>query len=138
MLDLWRRFHRLAAIAFVVALLVTLAPATPAEAATRSVRIPVLMYHRIGSYASRYQVTQTAFAQQLNWLRANGYTVVSINRVCNYMESIKKPGVSHPELHAGDCEGLSESSGRVESAAAKRVHDAVTLSDSPFGAPVGP
>ena len=87
MLDLWRRFHRIAAIAFVLALLVTLAPASPAEAATRSVRIPVLMYHRIGSYASRYQVTQTAFAQQLNWLRANGYTVVSINRVYNYMYS---------------------------------------------------
>ncbi len=46
------------------------------------------------------------------------------------LESTKKSGVSHLELHYDDREGLSESSRGMESAVAKRVHDAVTLSDS--------
>ncbi len=49
------------------------------------------------------------------------------------MESTKKSGASCQELHANDREGLSESSGEMETAAAKRVHDAATLSDSGLG-----
>ncbi|MDQ3855141.1 MAG: polysaccharide deacetylase family protein [Chloroflexota bacterium] len=79
------RLGRVGALALVLALLAALAPSRPASAATRSIRIPVLMYHNVGSYAGRYQVTTWGFAQQLNWLRASGYTTVSIHRVYNYM-----------------------------------------------------
>ncbi len=83
----WKRLGRPAVIALIAVLLMALAPATPASAATRSIKIPVLMYHNVGSYAGRYQVTTTAFAQQLNWLRANGYRTVTINQVYNYIYS---------------------------------------------------
>lgn len=49
-------------------LLVPLAPVSPTSAATGSVTIPVLMYHNVGSYEGRYQVTTTIRAHQLNRL----------------------------------------------------------------------
>lgn len=51
----------------------------------RSVRLPVLMYHRFGEPAERYQIPLWAFGQQLDWLRANGYTTVTLTQVYDYL-----------------------------------------------------
>jgi len=44
----------------------------------RSTRIVVLMYHQVGEPASRYRIPLWKFAQQLDWLRDHGYTVISL------------------------------------------------------------
>ena len=53
----------------------------------RNLTIPVLMYHSIGSGGSRYNVSFESFKQQLDWLRANGYTTVTLPSVYNYIYS---------------------------------------------------
>jgi len=45
---------------------------------SQSFRLPVLMYHRFGDPAERYQLPYWAFAQQLDWLQANGYTTITM------------------------------------------------------------
>src|SRR5207244_9299315 len=42
--------------------------------APRSIHIPVLMYHRFGDPASRFQVPYWQFGQEPDWLQATGYT----------------------------------------------------------------
>ena len=49
-------------------------------------RIPVLMYHNIGPAEGRYEIPLWKFEQQLDWLRDNGYTTVTISQVFDYME----------------------------------------------------
>ncbi|MEZ4521739.1 MAG: polysaccharide deacetylase family protein [Thermomicrobiales bacterium] len=44
----------------------------------RSFRIPVLMYHQLGTPVSRYRVSYWDFEQQMIWLRDNGYTPVTM------------------------------------------------------------
>ncbi len=44
----------------------------------RPARIVVLLYHQIGEPASRYRVPLWRFTQQLDWLQAHGYTVISL------------------------------------------------------------
>lgn len=58
---------------------------TKPEPQGRSLHLPVLMYHRIGDPSSRYQVSPSEFAEQLDWLKNNGYTTVTLNQVYNYM-----------------------------------------------------
>jgi peptidoglycan/xylan/chitin deacetylase (PgdA/CDA1 family) len=63
-----------------------LEPASPAPApAPRALTIPVLEYHDVGFGIGTYQVTLPAFVQQLDWLRANGYTTVTLHQVYEYM-----------------------------------------------------
>lgn len=54
--------------------------------AVSGLRLPVLMYHRFGDGAERYQVPYWAFAQQLDWLQANGYTTVTLSDVYDYLD----------------------------------------------------
>ena len=49
-------------------------------------RIPVLMYHNIGPAEGRYEIPLWKFEQQLDWLRDNGYTTVTVSQVFDYME----------------------------------------------------
>jgi hypothetical protein len=62
-----------------------LAPAMATPAPTpRALTIPVLEYHDVGFGLGTYQVTLAAFTQQLDWLRANGYTTVTLRQVYEY------------------------------------------------------
>ena len=44
------------------------------------------MYHNIGPAEGRYEIPLWKFEQQLDWLRDNGYTTVTISQVFDYME----------------------------------------------------
>ena len=48
-----------------------------------TVRLPILMYHRIAEdgapATARFRISPSAFAEQLEWLRANGYRTVLIS-----------------------------------------------------------
>jgi peptidoglycan/xylan/chitin deacetylase (PgdA/CDA1 family) len=61
------------------------APIYPPKAETRSIDIPVLMYHDFGVPESRYRISLGRFEQQLDWLQANGYVTVTISQVYDYM-----------------------------------------------------
>lgn len=52
---------------------------------SRSLSLPVLMYHRFGDPADRYQIPYWAFSQQLDWLQANGYTTVTLGQIYDYL-----------------------------------------------------
>ena len=58
----------------------------PSPTEPRSLSIPVLMYHRSGEPAERYQTPYWKFEQQLDWLQANGYETVTLAEVYAYME----------------------------------------------------
>jgi peptidoglycan/xylan/chitin deacetylase (PgdA/CDA1 family) len=53
-------------------------PPPPQPPQPTSFRLPVLMYHRFGEPAEQYQVPYWRFAQQLDWLQANGYTTITL------------------------------------------------------------
>ncbi len=48
--------------------------------------IPILCYHRVGNGANRMTVSTAAFAQQLEWLEANGYRVLRLKDVAAFLE----------------------------------------------------
>ena len=53
--------------------------------ATVPVRVPILMYHNIGTSATdNLTVTPAAFQQQVQALKAHGYTTVTLQDVLNY------------------------------------------------------
>ena len=45
----------------------------------KSFRLPVLMYHKLGTPVSRYTVSYWAFEQHLIWLRNQGFTPITIS-----------------------------------------------------------
>lgn len=50
-------------------------------------KVPILCYHRFGTEASDAMTMKTdAFAQQLAWLKSNGYTVVSLESAIKYLK----------------------------------------------------
>jgi len=51
----------------------------------RALTIPVLEYHDVDFGVGTYQVTLPAFNAQLDWLRANGYTTVTLQAVYEYL-----------------------------------------------------
>lgn len=57
----------------------------PPPPLSRSIHIPVLMYHRFGDPAERYQMPYWFFAQQLDWLQANGYTTITLSQLYDYI-----------------------------------------------------
>jgi len=48
--------------------------------------VPILCYHRVGPGSSRMTVSSARFAQQLEWLAGNGYTVVEMRRLAGFLE----------------------------------------------------
>lgn len=60
----------------------------PPPAQARSIDIPVLMYHRFGDPAERYQVPYWRFEQQLDWLQVNGYTTVTLTELYDYIAGV--------------------------------------------------
>jgi peptidoglycan/xylan/chitin deacetylase (PgdA/CDA1 family) len=48
--------------------------------------VPILCYHRVGPGNSRMTVSASLFAQQLEWLADNGYTVIELRRLTGFLE----------------------------------------------------
>lgn len=51
----------------------------------RDLRLPVLMYHRVGDNQDRYEIPMWRLEQQLTWLRDNGYTAVTLDEVYDFL-----------------------------------------------------
>jgi len=63
-----------------------------AAAAEEPVQIPVLNYHRFGpAVADGMTVTTMVFAAQLQWLKDNGYTVIPLRTLVNYLQGQGPP-----------------------------------------------
>ncbi len=61
-------------------------PGLGALAAEEPVSVPVLNYHRFGpTVADGMTVTTTVFEAQLQWLKDNGYTVIPLRTLVNYL-----------------------------------------------------
>jgi peptidoglycan/xylan/chitin deacetylase (PgdA/CDA1 family) len=77
---------RVLALVFSVALLaLAFCPAT-APAADEEASVPVLCYHRFGpTVADSMTVTTKVFEAQVKWLKDNGYTVIPLRTLVNYL-----------------------------------------------------
>lgn len=50
-------------------------------------KVPVLCYHRFGvEVADSMTIKNAAFAEQMEWLKTNGYTVISLDTAAQYMQ----------------------------------------------------
>lgn len=68
----------------------SLSAVLPVVADTRpEVQLPILMYHKIAedSAADEYTITQKQFADDLLWLKENGFTTVTTHQLIAYAES---------------------------------------------------
>lgn len=68
----------------------SLSAVLPVVADTRpEVQLPILMYHKIAedSAADEYTITQKQFADDLLWLKENGFTTVTTHQLISYAES---------------------------------------------------
>jgi peptidoglycan/xylan/chitin deacetylase (PgdA/CDA1 family) len=52
--------------------------------------VPILTYHRFGSRSGKLTVTPTAFEAQMDYLAKNGYQVISLARLAQFLEG-KEP-----------------------------------------------
>ena len=69
------------------ALVVPLKPVNPMGVRTdRFQTVPILCYHRVGPGSSKMVVSVASFAQQLEWLAANGYTVIALKDLLGFLE----------------------------------------------------
>jgi peptidoglycan/xylan/chitin deacetylase (PgdA/CDA1 family) len=58
-----------------------------AASAEDQVTVPVLCYHRFGpTVADSMTVTTKVFAEQMKWLKDNGYTVIPLRTLVNYLK----------------------------------------------------
>lgn len=51
----------------------------------QSLHIPVLMYHQIAPNAARYVTPLWKFEQEMDWVKSQGYTSVTLQQVYDYM-----------------------------------------------------
>jgi peptidoglycan/xylan/chitin deacetylase (PgdA/CDA1 family) len=59
---------------------------SPGSAAAEDVAVPVLCYHRFGpTVADSMTVTTQVFEAQMKWLKDNGYTVIPLKTLVNYL-----------------------------------------------------
>ncbi len=57
--------------------------------------VPVLVYHRFGPVvADSMTVTTAVFEEQLAWLRAHDYEIISLR---TFVDSLRNPGIARPE-----------------------------------------
>jgi len=69
------------------AVAIPVAPLNPGGVEVATVQtVPILCYHRFGTRANNLTVTPQAFEAQMRYLRENGYTVVSIARLVDFLE----------------------------------------------------
>jgi peptidoglycan/xylan/chitin deacetylase (PgdA/CDA1 family) len=63
-----------------------------ADAADNEVSVPILVYHRFGpTVADSMTVTTAVFEAQLKWLKDNGYTVIPLRQLVNYLRGEGPP-----------------------------------------------
>lgn len=71
----------------------------------RTDRLPILLYHRIAEDGpadlARYRQTPSAFAEQMRWLRRNGYHAVTSDDVARHLSS-GRPFAGRPVLLSFD------------------------------------
>ena len=71
---------------FIGIILLALGLAAPSAMAQEQVSVPVLCYHRFGpTVADGMTVTTKVFAEQMKWLKDNGYTVIPLRTLVNYL-----------------------------------------------------
>ncbi|MEO8485307.1 MAG: polysaccharide deacetylase family protein [Betaproteobacteria bacterium] len=69
------------------AVAIPLAPLNPGGVEPASFQtVPILCYHRFGPRANNLTVTPAAFEAQMRFLRENGYTVVSMQRLVDFLD----------------------------------------------------
>jgi len=67
-------------------LVIPLHPRNPlGVVATGYQTVPILCYHRFGSRPGKLSVTPQAFAQQMDFLARNGYTVITLERLHGFL-----------------------------------------------------
>ena len=67
--------------------IVPLKPANPTGVKRdRFQTIPILCYHRVGNSTNRMTVSTAAFAEQLDWLDANGYRVLRLQDLAAFLD----------------------------------------------------
>ncbi|MBN2870201.1 MAG: polysaccharide deacetylase family protein [Campylobacterales bacterium] len=60
-------------------------------------KIPILCYHRFGpEVADSMTIKNSAFAEQLAWLKANGYTVIPLDTAMRHLKGEVKPIPAKP------------------------------------------
>jgi peptidoglycan/xylan/chitin deacetylase (PgdA/CDA1 family) len=70
-----------------VPLVLPLRPVNPTGVRTdRYQTIPILCYHRLGAGSNRMVVSAANFAQQMDWLAANGYRVLALRDLSRFMQ----------------------------------------------------
>ena len=77
---------------FSAGLLIALLCCQQVALAQEQVSVPVLCYHRFGpTVADGMTVTTPVFAAQLKWLQDNGYTVIPLRTLVNYLRGQGPP-----------------------------------------------
>jgi peptidoglycan/xylan/chitin deacetylase (PgdA/CDA1 family) len=75
------------------------------QAAERTERLPILLYHRVAedgpAELARYRQTPAAFAEQMRWLRRNGYHAVTSDDVVRHLAA-GRPFAGRPVLLSFD------------------------------------
>ena len=69
------------------AIAIPMTPLNPGGVEPATVQtVPILCYHRFGARANNLTVTPQAFEAQMRYLRDNGYTVVSLPKLVDYLD----------------------------------------------------
>jgi hypothetical protein len=88
-------------IAFLLTLPVGLARG--AEPDSQGVVVPILLYHRLGpEVADSMTVKTSVFASHLEYLQANGYTVIPLRRLIAYIAGEVPPPPAHSVVITAD------------------------------------
>jgi len=78
-------FFRVGAMVRLVVILAVLMGVLWGAASDR--KVPVLCYHRFGAEAvDSMTIKSTAFTEQMEWLKTNGYTVISLDTAAGYLQ----------------------------------------------------
>lgn len=74
-----------------------------AETDSRGVVVPILLYHRLGPEVADSMTVKTAvFASHLEYLQANGYTVIPLRRLIAYIAGEAPPPPAHSVVITAD------------------------------------
>ena len=71
---------------FLSIVLLALVFCSTAASAAEDVAVPVILYHRFGPTVADSMTTKTSvFEAQMKWLKDNGYTVIPMRTLVNYL-----------------------------------------------------
>jgi peptidoglycan/xylan/chitin deacetylase (PgdA/CDA1 family) len=82
-----KKYLRWKVCGFAVMVLLALLWGAPGSLAEDQASVPVLVYHRFGpTVADGMTVKTSVFAAQLQWLKDNGYTVIPLRTLVDYLQ----------------------------------------------------